>query len=206
MAQTGRQTDKATWWSVTAFAEDEIKFLEDSSRWPSHIKKIYGGREECPETKKIHFQGAIQLNTQQRLTWFKTFLPTAHFEVARSSEALKKYAMKEETAVGEKKAVVNTTRHYTADEICVELAKSIIPDLSELEEKSRFVSKPENYLFETAVLRLLRKDRKLAGQLMNPSLRKWFSFTQDVWISYAREEIAAHADEASPEAEEEAAP
>ena len=206
MAQTGRQTDKATWWSVTAFSESEIEFLEDPKKWPSQIRKIYGGREECPETKKIHFQGAIQLSGQQRLAWFKSYLPTSHLEVARSSEALKKYAMKTETAVGEKTVSENSVRHYTADEICVELAKAILPDLEVLDEKSRMVSNPDHYMFETAVIRLLHKDRKLAGQLMNPSLRKWFAFTQGVWIRYAREELAAEAEEESPDSEDAAEP
>jgi len=98
-------SDKATWWSVTAFG-DEILLLEDPSRFPSWVAKVYGGREECPDTKSIHFQGALQLHTQQRLSKLKSWLPTAHFEIARKVEALKKYAMKSETAVSEKKIFI----------------------------------------------------------------------------------------------------
>jgi len=95
-------SDKATWWSVTAFG-DEILLLEDISGYPHWVATVYGGREECPETKSVHFQGALQCYSQQRLAKLKSWLPTAHFEIARKVEALKKYAMKSETAISEKK-------------------------------------------------------------------------------------------------------
>lgn len=113
-------TDKATWWSVTAY-NDEISLLE-SGELPSYVKKVYGGREECPETKRIHFQGAIQLKSQQRLGTLKKWLPTAHFEVAHNKDALKKYAMKSDTAVGEKSERQNDIEHITVEKILEKLA------------------------------------------------------------------------------------
>lgn len=188
MAKTDRQTDKGTWWSVTAY-NDEITVLQDNTKWPADVKTIYGGLEECPTTGKVHFQGAIQLNKQQRLKWFKSWLPTAHLEVAIKKDALMKYAMKDDTAIGEKLVVSNATPFYTADQICVELAKSIYLEWDELEEKSRRVSKPDQFLFDCAINRMLMKDRKLAGQLMNPSLRKFWINTITVWRHHAKLEL-----------------
>lgn len=109
MPKTDRQTDKVvkgTWWSVTAY-NDEITVLENKDTFPEWVLKVYGGRELCPTTNRVHFQGAIQCVRQQRFSAFKTWLPTAHLEVAHHKDCLQKYAMKEETAIGEKKEVTN---------------------------------------------------------------------------------------------------
>lgn len=113
-------TDKATWWSVTAF-NDEIELLE-KGEFPSYVKAVYGGKEECPDTKRLHFQGAIQLRSQQRLSTLKKWLPTAHFEIARNKDAIKKYAMKEETAVGPKTEKINDIEHISVEKIMLKLA------------------------------------------------------------------------------------
>jgi len=182
MSKTDRQTDKATWWSVTAYG-DEITVLQDNTKWPPEFKKVYGGTEECPTTKRIHFQGAIQLHKQQRMSWFKTWLPTAHLEVAKSKDALIKYAMKEDTAVGDKTEVSNSIKFYSAHEICVELMDVIYDDYRTLidEEKD-----DKDYMFWKAVNRLLSKDIRLSGQLMNPTLKGWFRNTKYVWYEQVK--------------------
>jgi len=106
--QTDRQT-RATWWSITAYNR-EIETLEgwiaDQKLMPSWLKRIYGGREICPNTGRVHFQGAI--NTAQiRMSTIKDVLPTTHIERAIRKDALVKYAMKEETADGEKAIATN---------------------------------------------------------------------------------------------------
>lgn len=111
---------KSTWWSVTAY-NSEIVQLESADH-PEFVARILGGREKCPETDRIHFQGAVQCRRQVRLSQLKAWLPTAHWEPARNVEALKKYAMKEETAAGEKKEVVNSTPHVTVRKVMEELS------------------------------------------------------------------------------------
>ena len=101
MPQPDRQTDKSTWWSVTAY-NSEIELLETTESYPAFVLKVYGGRETCPETGRLHFQGALHCRSQQRMSAIKKWLPTAHLEQARSDEAIKKYAMKLETAAGDK--------------------------------------------------------------------------------------------------------
>jgi len=41
--------------------------------------------EKCPETGRIHIQGALQLDKQQRLTWMKKLHSTAHWEVMKGN-------------------------------------------------------------------------------------------------------------------------
>ena len=51
-------TRKSTWWSVTAY-NDEIESMEGN--FPEWVKAVYGGRETCPTTGRLHFQGALAL-------------------------------------------------------------------------------------------------------------------------------------------------
>lgn len=160
-------TAKSIWWSVTAF-EDEILLCEGTL--PEFARAIYGGREKCPSTGREHFQGALQCYEQVRMAKIKSWLKTAHLEPARSSEALKKYAMKNETASGEKTIRNNPVPHYTAQAICLLLAQT---------------SRQTDTGFWPRARILLRKTPGLAGQLMNPSLRSFFEKTQDVWMEQA---------------------
>lgn len=102
-------SNKSSWWSITAFNE-EAKLLVASQQgnvaFPDFVKELYGGMEKCPSTGKEHFQGALH-TSHVRMSQVKKWLPTAHLEVARNKEALKKYAMKEETATDCKQAVTN---------------------------------------------------------------------------------------------------
>lgn len=96
--------EKAYWWAITAYNEDIetlTQLLEGKSEFPTWLKKIYGGKERCPTTGRIH--GQICLNTTQvRGSQVKKFLPQSHIEIACKKDDVIKYAMKEETAVDEK--------------------------------------------------------------------------------------------------------
>lgn len=195
MAQTDRQTDKATFWAVTAF-NDDILSLEDATKYPACVKSVSGGRERTKERSeeypegRLHFQGHIHLRTQQRLSWFKSWLPTAHLEVARNPIASKAYAMKSDTADGDKLERINPVRYYSPDEICL-LIGSKVTD-ADIEETIDM-----KVWFKRAINRILRDDIKLAGQLMNPSLRNFWCDTCRVWIDKSREipETEAQAEE-----------
>jgi Putative viral replication protein. len=160
-------TAKSIWWSVTAFG-DEIELCEGTL--PEFVKEVYGGRETCPETGTLHFQGAIRCFEQVRMSKFKSWLKKAHLEPARSAEALKKYAMKTETAAGDKVVRVNSVPHYLAHEMCLLLAQT---------------SSQTDIGFWPRVNILLVKSPELAGQLMNPSLRNFYEKTEGVWLEKA---------------------
>lgn len=112
---TDRQTDRSSAWICTAY-NDEILLLEDDTKFPSIVKEVHGGREMCPTTGKLHFQGAVILHSQQRLSALKRWLPTAHWEPAKSREAIKRYCMKQDTAVGDKVVRSNKLVYLRLDE------------------------------------------------------------------------------------------
>lgn len=163
----------STWWSVTAF-NDEIEIMEKPP-YPAFVRKVFGGRETCPETGKLHFQGAVQCWNAVRLTQFKSWLPTAHLEPAKHKDALQKYAMKQETAVGEKKVQENTLPHFSADKICEQIALACV-------SKGQTDRQTD---FWVGVRILLKDSPGLAGQLMNPSLKRFYENTEGVWRNRA---------------------
>lgn len=171
------KTGASIWWSVTAY-NGEIELLE-KGKLPDWVKTVYGGKEECPDTKRIHFQGAIQCHSQQVLGRFKEWLPTAHMEIARKVQALKNYAMKSETAVGEKLIRHNTVQHLTATDACMMLARQSDPQsIDDL-----------TMTFYERVNRILMQSPELAGQFMNPSLRNFYEKTHNVWAIHVKTEL-----------------
>jgi len=178
--------DKSTWWSITAYNE-EIAYCENSSNYPPFVRKVMGGREKCPTTGTEHFQGALQCTTQVRRSQIKSWLKTAHLEPAQKAIALQKYAMKEETAIGDKLDRINENPYYSADKICELIATEFVINLSEFYSDTRQTDK-----FWFAVRKILITRPQLAGQLMNPSLRNFFNKTDSVWITRAQKMNAVH--------------
>lgn len=173
-------TIRSTWWSVTAFAEGEMKSL-DGPTFPANVARVYGGREKCPTSGTIHFQGAIQMKENCRLSFFKAWLPTAHMEPARSNIALRKYAMKSATAIEEKKVTENKIPHYSAEEVCIILARKACLSDRQID-------------FYKLVSGILRDRSSMAGQLMNPSLRNFWEKTCNTWIAIVLQQSCLHKD------------
>lgn len=171
MSQTDRQTDKATWWSITAFDEGEIKFLQGTV-YPEFIHKIHGGLEKCPDTGRTHFQGAVQCRSQQRFSAIKKMLPKAHIEAAKSAEALRKYAMKADTAIGEKSVRSNSTPYWTMEMIMKLLAITPCP--------ARIVTNDEIFWYKVNFI-LVQKPY-LVGLLAKPDIYRMWKHTSDTWI------------------------
>lgn len=185
MSKTDRQTDKSACWSVTAFG-DEINIIEDATTYPDYVKEILGGREMCPSTNKLHFQGAIILHSQQRLSALKKWLPTAHFEPARSREALKRYAMKDDTAVGEK-----TIRENAIPYLDIEAKMNIIAEAylsfnasdvdKEMEYKQRDEKDGEFWFLLTHKV-LPKYGGKIINSFAYPEVRTLWRNTKEFWI------------------------
>lgn len=166
----------ATWWSVTAFNE-EILLCEDPKSWPPWCLRILGGREQCPNTGTVHFQGAMQCVTPIRRKQIKSFLKTAHLQQSKKTIALTQYAMKQETAIGEKKVLINETPFLSADKICQEIA-----DYNQQHYKQ---TDRQTDRFWSGVRGILTSRPQMAGQLMNPSLRNFYLKTESVWACNA---------------------
>jgi len=179
-------SDKSTWWSVTAF-NDEIAYCENNKAFPEFVENVYGGQEKCPDTGRIHFQGAIQCRRQVRRKQIKSWLKTAHLEPAERIWALKTYAMKKDTAIGEKLKRTNEIPYYSADKICELIANEFVIHIKEFYADTRQTDK-----FWYAVNKILITRPELAGQLMNPSLRNFFNKTESVWILRAQKMNEVH--------------
>lgn len=187
--QTDRQTDKATCWSVTAYNGD-IDVLVNKVNVPDYVKQIYGGKEECPTTGKLHFQGALLLRNQQRMSALKKWLPQSHFEIARSRDALKKYVMKEETAAGEKTEWSNPQQYEQLHEWLLKAGKEFVASEEEyyagLKDKSMQSKDParDSYIWSTS--RLIAQDISMLNKFSNPQFIAAWRMYSPVIIAKAR--------------------
>lgn len=157
MAQTDRQTDtarksfgkwppisqqqcdafkdaKSIYWMVTGF-HDDINLLEDVSSYMPQLWKVYGGIEKCPTSGREHFQGVLRFRQQVRWRAIRRWLPMSFFEPVKYEHEAVKYALKETTAVGEKKVLTSEATYYTTEQYCLRLA----------EEYCNYVDQPGGY-------------------------------------------------------------
>ncbi|AXH77360.1 MAG: replication associated protein [Cressdnaviricota sp.] len=208
MAQTDRQTDKSTAWIATAY-NDEIELLEDASRYPAIVKEVHGGREVCPQTGKLHFQGAIILHSQQRLSALKRWLPTAHLEPAKSKEAIKRYCMKQATAAGDKTVRTNAHPYFRMDELLT-LLGNVISDLREraMEEYIDLITDDDDRTKEYwyAVNKVLQTYPRTISSFSQSAIKTAWRYTSAYWISQPTLSITESADKSdsnSPACQEE---
>lgn len=185
MNKTDRQTDKSSCWSVTAF-NDEISILEDDTKFPDFVKEVLGGREVCPSSGKLHFQGAVVLHSQQRLSALKKWLPTAHWEPARSRDALKKYAMKEDTAVGEKVIRENAIPYLDIEAKMKIIAEAYLSFTAEDVDKEMEYKQKDEKDGEFWFLLTHKVLPKYGGKIINsfayPEVRVLWRNTKEFWI------------------------
>lgn len=170
---TDFMNQKATCWSLTAFDKGEQDYLA-AGKYPEWVDRVYGGLEECPDTKRIHFQGAVTLKSQQRGSAMKKFLPKANWQVARKPEALKKYAMKAETSAGDKLVRVNATPYYTLEMLLKLIAITRVSENTD-DWKSIFWQK---------IRIILVAKPYLVGALMKPDVIRAWEYTRQVWVDH----------------------
>lgn len=173
---------KATWWSITAYNTEgksqNIDKLEDMSTWPDKVKVVYGGREIGKKEGRLHFQAAVQFVCQVRGSYVLDWLPGAHIEAARNAGDLKLYAMKSDTAVGEKTEVANTHAipYMTTDKILYEITKWLMS--SNGTNIQDYASEEHWWL---AVNDLLMRYPQLAGNFLNKQLMNLWLKTIPAW-------------------------
>lgn len=182
---------RSTWWSITAYG-DNIAKVEDVNTYPKCVKAVHGGRESCPETGREHYQGAVECHGQQRGAFFRDWLPGVHFEVAKSAAALKKYALKSDTAIGPKGTTVNPDAYMKLDDQLMMLA-NVYHDApgqydklaSDWDEKGKFTDKDWKKHYWALACSWLNKDPSKASCVANPALEKMWIHTHSVWIARA---------------------
>ena len=170
----GNFGEKGTWWSITAFDEGEQLQLS-GTEYPVFVAKVYGGLEKCPHTGKVHFQGAVQCKSQQRFSAIKRWLPRSHIELARQADALKKYAMKEETSIGTKEVRENQTPYYTTEKLLCLLAVSPTSNIY-----SESAGWKDDFWYR--VRHILYDKPYLVGALIKPDIIRAWEHTRNVWL------------------------
>lgn len=197
---TGIRQMRATWFSVTAYDKNIDKLISKDG-CPTSIKCIYGGIEECPTTGRKHFQGAIQCNGQQRASIILDWLPGVHIEKAESAVALKKYCMKEETAVGEKTEWKNPEEYLTMDKALDKLARNI-PEDKECPEQYDTLKKVIEWQYWEGVKKIIQEAPSQIGLYSQPQIYRAWQHTRSVWIERAKSIVLQPATEDSKDAEE----
>lgn len=185
--QTDRQTtDRSTWWIVTAY-NDNIDILENVNTYPKYVTKVYGGREKCPTTGREHFQGAIQCVSQVRLSSLLRWLPGTHMEPAKSAEAIKKYCMKEDTAIGEKTIRDQPNKYYSMHGLLTLMGSEYLKSQAD----GTYIKAEKTWKFNESVYetmeywfvakRILRREPHLITSLSDPRYKTSWCRTKEIW-------------------------
>ena len=93
-----KMTNRATLWSGTQFNITAFEGQQNAAKQKGWT--CLGQLEECPETKRQHYQFAVKTGQVRMSEVCKTF-QGAHIEVCRNKDALLQYVNKKETRVGE---------------------------------------------------------------------------------------------------------
>lgn len=180
-SQTAPEVNRGTNWSITAFNGEadmleSIRKAEGTHRLPEWVMELHGGLEECPTTHKVHFQGYVRCRGQQRFSKIKKWLPTAHLEVATNKYALAQYAVKDDTAIGEKSVTHNN--EFVDSEKAMRMlaaqgdANAFIPD----DHKDI-----DGYDFWRRVNKILLEKPYLVGLFSKPDIYRSWKNTKNVW-------------------------
>lgn len=78
----GKMTDRARAWCFTMWTEEDVNRLRDLP----DVLALVVGREICPKTGKLHFQGYVRFKQVKRLSWWKNQFPTTHAEQRKGTE------------------------------------------------------------------------------------------------------------------------
>lgn len=191
MNQTDRQTDKSrgSWWIITAYGDD-IEKCKQNTAWPQWVKEIGGGVEECPTTKRMHYQGAV--NTQQvRFSQLKSWLTQSHIELADDPVKAKAYCMKKDTAVGEKKVLKATKNYYPMEQLLTFLGYVRLNEQEKIAEviedaARREVKNPDKEVYWFCVKKVLEvKGSYLIASYARADLFTAWDNLQDYWMMEA---------------------
>lgn len=101
----GKFENKSAWWSGTQY--NLTAFPDQQNDAAQRGWQVRGQLEECPTTKREHYQFAINTGYGPRMSAVMKVFQGAHIEPARKEEALKNYVVKEETRVGQLPPVSN---------------------------------------------------------------------------------------------------
>lgn len=179
-----RQTDKTTRWAFTAYEDQWPLFTKD--KLDPIVVYVKYQEEQCPDTGRRHYQGALRTSRQVRFSHIRKLFPGVHIEQAKNWSALLKYVEKSDTAVAGTRTEINRSTLSFADVLIALAGVKDEPDFSEIDETDENRIKRIDRLltidFWARVNILLTEDPNLVGILTMPQyLRAWIN-THTVWF------------------------
>jgi len=193
---------RTTRWSFTAYEAEWALIHQHEAGMDlpeSPFRMIKYQMEECPTTKRKHYQGAAVTSKQMRFAGIRKLLPGVHVEPAKNWTALLAYCEKADTKVpgGKSVLVESTYRPMKIHDLLTEFAKiylSILecPFCNELPEEcscnkdqtDRQTDKDIEYWYLASIY--LRQHPEMAGLIGQPMPQNLWKNTKQVWISRAK--------------------
>lgn len=179
MAQTDRQTDKASHWKSAIFDEGEgfSRQWELLDNLPNWVKKIHRKREICPTTGREHEQVHVECCRQVRLSQLSSWIKHTKWFAVLGKEHIEnsiKYVAKvETTAPGAKLQVVeNEEKYLRLNDILASIARyqTHVPEWLD-PYTNTYVNQNE---WKRITSRMIEDDEKWVNKLCNPTLpRMW---------------------------------
>lgn len=177
------ETSKSQRWAFTAYEQDWDCFKV----MPELVAEWGWQEEECPETKRHHYQGYMRLKRQARLAQLKKIFPTTHFEIAKNWDALVNYCKKTETAVDGTQRYEVGTKYLSMSDALIQVATNR-PDIDFSNcESTEDYKRLYIYEYDTAVGVLLRRDPNLIGIYSQPQYERAYTKWRSVWVEKADE-------------------
>lgn len=175
--------DKSTRWAFTAYENEWPLF----HTMPDIVAEWEWQPEECPETKRKHYQGYIRTKRQVRFAQLKGVLPGVHLEVAKNWEALIQYCRKDKSKAGASVHQVNASKAMTMADALTRLASYTLP-----------YSFDGSYNTESeywrAVNDILSIDPNTVGLYTQPQYLRAWNHTVGIWKTNSAESVAAEID------------
>lgn len=176
-------TQRGTMWSGTQFVLEAFEGQRNAAHrlgWTCS-----GQLEECPSTKKQHYQFAVK-TPQTRMSKVISVFKGAHMEPCRNKDALLQYVQKEETRVGSMPEVSqkfpNPDQFLTL--VCAELISTEGPKEFRMMvhdgEWYKYKKSDDQILeaFDYACDTLIRKGYRIELHAVNPQIRSaWKKFS-----------------------------
>jgi len=186
MAQTDRQTDKASHWKSAIFDVSGSSNWEKLDTLPSFVKRLHRKKEICPSTGNPHYQIHVECNRQVRLTqmtgWIKHTKWSAVLGADHISNSIAYISKAETTAPGAKVEVVQGEKYLRIHELLMVLGRSFpFRPLSDYNGIDAFKKYETQFLFRNASREIVSRDLVWMDKLSNPVIEKsWNYYFQEI--------------------------
>lgn len=170
--------DKSTRWAFTAF-ENEWPLFQTM---PDVVAEWEWQPEECPDTKRKHYQGYIRTKRQVRFAQLRAILPGVHLEIARNWDALVQYCRKDKTKAGASVHQTNASKAMTMADALTRLAAHATSLYWCQDYEQRVTNE-----YWAAVNEILSIEPNVVGLYTQPQYLRAWEHTHRIWCDRAAE-------------------